>query len=124
MTITQEETRDWWETTEIKLPKAAEGICNGIWDDDSIFELKERGDFEHYYALRFPTPVLLRIIQATRELVETNDSWFSRQEELKQKFVVALGLPEPEDPLEALIVETPKKKVTKRGRPKGSKSKK
>ena len=87
-TIVQEETRDWWETTEIGLPKTDIAEYGGLWEDDCIFDLKDKYG-NSSYRLRIPTLVFLSILAETRRVIDQEDTWW-RQDGLKEKFIDAL----------------------------------
>jgi hypothetical protein len=90
--VTQEELcSNYWETTQVTLPKTPVTECNGIWDDDASFEVSEDHSVDKY-ALRIPITVLISLITHTRKIVEENDSWWRNQEDLRDRLVSALGI--------------------------------
>ena len=82
--IKQIEDRDFFIVNQIDLPDESPYRCNGIWKEEAIFDCgKESED----YSLRIPTNVLIKLLEHTKELTESDlTHWWSNQVNLHTTF--------------------------------------
>lgn len=104
--VTQHEMDgQWWETRTIELPSVIASDCNGIWEDEVIFNISSEPSYNRL-DLRIPTATLLSLITKTRELVSDRSThWWNSHEELREQFKAALGFVDP-DPLSVLFSDS------------------